>query len=138
MFVAKTKRIEELAKLFPEVIKKLDTGIFESPTGVYIDWANVLYWQDRLGWHFCTKRQKQFFDSFDTVQFVKIYTGTLEGNEKSAESIKELEAFGYEVITKPVKLMKISIDVSSISEDSPVLLQQFIATPLPNLSLIHI
>ena len=116
MFVAKTKRIEELAKLFPGVIEKLDTRILENPSGIYIDWANVLYWQDRLGWHFCTKRQKQLFDSFDTVQFVKIYTGTLEGNEKSAESIKELEAFGYEVITKPVKLMR---------------------TP-PNLSLIHI
>ena len=131
MFVAKTKRIKELAKLFPDVIKKLDTGIFENPTGVYIDWANVLYWQDRrLGWHFCIKRQKQFFDSFDTVQFVKIYTGTLEGNEKSEETIRELNAFGYEVITKPVKLMKISIDASSVPENSPVLLQQFIAKPL--------
>ena len=131
MFVAKTKKIEALAKLFPGVIKRLDTRIFENPSGVYIDWSNVLHWQDRrLGWHFCTKRQKQLFDSFDTVQFVKIYLGTLEGNEKSEETIRELKAFGYEVITKPVKLMKIPINASSISESSPALLQQFITKPL--------
>ena len=66
----------------------------------------------------------------DRVQSVKIYIGTLEGNEKSEKGIEELKAFGYEVITKPVKLMRIPINATSISETSPILLQQFIKKPI--------
>ena len=57
---------------------------------------------------------------------VKLYTGTLIGNLKSEESIKGLEKFGYEIKTKPVKLMKISIDISSIPKNSPIILENFI------------
>lgn len=129
MFTAKTKRIEELAKLFPKVISELES-IFDNSSNIYIDWSNVIHWQDKLGWHFHTKRMKQLFDSFDTVQSVKIYSGTLEGNQQSEDGVKELQSLGYEVITKPVKLMKISIDTSSIPENSPALLQQFVKKPL--------
>jgi uncharacterized LabA/DUF88 family protein len=129
MFTAKTERLETLAKLFPQVIAELET-IFDGPSNIYIDWSNVIHWQSKLGWHFNTKRMKQLFDSFDTIQSVKIYSGTLEGNQQSEEGIKELEVAGYVVVTKPVKLMKISIDASSIADNSPALLSQFIKKPL--------
>ncbi len=125
MFTSKTKRIEGLAKMFPNTIIELE-DIFNNPTSIYIDWSNVIHWQDKLGWSFHLKRAKQLFDSFDTIRSVKIYTGTLEGNQKSEDGILELKRFGYDVITKPVKLMKRSIDASSIPENSPALLQEFI------------
>lgn len=124
MFIPKTDRIKKLATLFPKVINELETVLIK-PTRIYIDWQNVLHWQEKLGWHFNLKRLKQLFDSFDTVQSVSIYTGTFEGNQQSEEQIKEILGCGYILSTKPVKLMKISIDVSSIPDDSPSILKNF-------------
>ena len=42
-------------------------NIFGKPANIYIDWQNVLHWQEKLNWHFDTKRIKQFFDSFNTM-----------------------------------------------------------------------
>lgn len=125
MFKPKTKRIEEIAKLFPETIKELET-IFDGNTNVYIDWANVIHWQEKLNFHIHLGRLKQFLDSFSTIKVIRLYAGTLHGNEKSENSIKEYEKFGYAVKTKPVKVMKMSINVSSISINSPSLLENFI------------
>ena len=125
MFIPKTDRIKKLADLFPKSIEELN-AIFIQPTKVYIDWQNVIHWQEKLRWHFNLKRLKQLFDSFDTIKSVTIYTGTLEGDQRSEEQIKEILNCGYILSTKPVKLMKISIDVSSIPEDSPAILKNFI------------
>jgi uncharacterized LabA/DUF88 family protein len=37
-----------------------------------------------------------------------------------------MKAAGFEVVTKPVKIMKLSIDVSSVAPDSPDILKAFI------------
>ncbi|KKT00045.1 MAG: hypothetical protein UV76_C0014G0024 [Candidatus Nomurabacteria bacterium GW2011_GWA2_43_15] len=125
MFKPSTPRIEKLAELFPEVIAELEI-IFSNKSNVYIDWSNVVHWQDRLGWHIHLKRLKQLLDSFDTIQNVKIYEGTLKGNQKSEAGIQDSKNMGYEVKTKPVKLMEISIDTTSVPLNSPILLQNFI------------
>ncbi len=125
MFNPKTERIKNLAELFPKVISGLE-NIFGKSANIYIDWQNVIHWQEKLNWHFDTKRMKQFFDSFDVIQSVKIYTGTLDGDAKSEGQIKELEDLNYIVSTKPVKLIPLSIDVSSISNNSPDILKNFI------------
>lgn len=125
MFKPKTERIELLAQLFPKVIEELE-NIFDKTSNVYIDWQNVIHWQEKIGWHFNLKRIKQFLDSFDTIKSVKIYTGTFEGNQQSEDQIKEIRDSKYLLSTKPVKLMKISIDVSSIPNDSPAILRSFI------------
>ncbi|HRY62239.1 MAG TPA: NYN domain-containing protein [Candidatus Paceibacterota bacterium] len=124
MFKPYTPKIEKIAKLFPKVIEELDS-IFNENTKIYIDWQNVLHWQEKLGWHFSLKRLKQFFNSFDTIQSVIIYTGTLETDERSLEQIKEIENCKYILSTKPVKMMKISIDVTSIPDYSPAILKNF-------------
>ena len=121
MFTPKTDRIKKLAELFPKNIENM-SEILRGSTKIYIDWQNVIYWQEKLGWHFSLKRLKQFFDSFDTVQEVIIYTGTLEGDEKSEKQIKEIESCEYVLSTKPVKLIKISIDTTSIPDDSPAIM----------------
>ena len=129
MFVAKSARISELAKLYNGRIKELE-GIFDKKTNVYIDFANVIHWQDKLGWHIDLKRLQQFLHSFDTVGDIKFYNGTLPGDPKSDKVIETAKERGYIVITKPVKFMKFSIDASSIQSHSTELIEQFIRNTL--------
>ena len=129
MFTPKTERIENIAKEKQEVIKQLES-IFATKTRVYIDYANVRPWSEKLGWHIELKRLKQFLDSFDTVEVVNFYNGYLAGNERSEKEKTEAEDNKYFLRTKPVKIMTLSINASSILPDSTVLLDQFIRRAL--------
>src|SRR3989339_784570 len=129
MFTPKTERIEKIAGLKQNRIIELEQ-LLDKPVNVYIDFANVLHWQDRLQWNVDVKRLKQFLDSFDTVKKIAIYCGTLIGDIKSEDSIREFKQDGLIVKTKPVKIMYHSIDVSSISRESPEILKQFIKPQL--------
>ncbi|MDP3052975.1 MAG: hypothetical protein Q8N22_03465 [bacterium] len=60
MFNPKIERIKKLAELFPRVISELE-NIFGKSANIYIDWQNVIHWQEKLGWHFNIRRMKQFF-----------------------------------------------------------------------------
>jgi uncharacterized LabA/DUF88 family protein len=129
MFNPKTERIKRLAEFFPKIISELEK-IFDSTSNVYLDWANVIHWQDRLGWHIHLKRLKQFFDSFESINEIKLYVGTLEDNQKSKESVKDLKNMGYDVYTKPVKIMKLNINMAGIPKNSPILLENFVRDSL--------
>lgn len=129
MFKPKTERIQKLAEKYPQRTKELET-IFDRKTNVYIDFANVKPWSTKLGWHVEPKRLKQFLDSFDAINSIKFYQGTLEGDAESEEFIRDLRSFGYDLKTKPVKIMRLSIDVSSIRPDSPNILKNYIRAPL--------
>lgn len=129
MFNPKTNTIAELAKKVPELIENLKT-IFDQPTNVYIDFANVMHWQDKLQWHIDLKRLQQFLDSFTNVKNVNFYYGTLVGNRNSENIIQKTKNRRYNVITKPVKIMRLSIDISSIPLDSTKIIEQFIRPPL--------
>ena len=129
MFISKTDRIKNIAEEKQEVIKQLES-IFANKTRVYIDYANVRPWSEKLGWHIELKRLKQFLDSFDTVEAVNFYNGYLAGNERSEKEKTEAENNKYFLRTKPVKIIKLSIDASSVLPDSTVLLSQFIPRAL--------
>jgi uncharacterized LabA/DUF88 family protein len=129
MFKPKTTRIGELARKFPDRIAELES-IFNQRTNVYIDYANVRPWANKLGWHVDPKRLKQLLDSFDMVQMVKFYNGTLLGDLDSENFMAEIGQWGFDVHTKPVKMMRLSIDVSSIPPNSPDILKEFIRKPL--------
>lgn len=130
MFSPKTQKIELLAKLFPEKIKELD-ALLCVPTKIYIDFANVRPWSEKLGWHVEPLRVKQFFDSFSQVKEVRIYSGSLMGSPASEKEKKDLtKIFGSNYITKPVKIMRKSINVSSISSSATDILQSFIRPSL--------
>lgn len=129
MFNPKTERIKNIAKDKQKVIAQLES-VFSEKTRVYIDYANVRPWSEKLGWHVELKRLKQFLDSFDTVEAVNFYNGYLAGNERSENEKREAENNRYFLRTKPVKIMKLSIDVSSVLPDSTVLLSQFIPRAL--------
>ncbi|MSU75212.1 MAG: NYN domain-containing protein [Candidatus Magasanikbacteria bacterium] len=136
MFKAKTERLAELAEKFPYVIQQLN-GIFSDAANVYIDYANVIHWHKQLGWHVDIKRLKQLLDSFATIKLARFYSGTLKENEASLMSgtsgfpmvfsvVDVAARNGYQVCTKPVKIMRLSIDVSGIPENSPAILQNFV------------
>lgn len=129
MFTPKTERIENIAKEKQEVIEQLD-DLFRAKTRVYIDYANVRPWSEKLEWHIDLKRLKQFLDSFNTVEAVNFYNGYLAGDERSEREKSETENCKYILRTKPVKIMNFSIDVSSILPDSTVLLDQFVRRAL--------
>lgn len=129
MFQPKTTKIEGLAIKYPNKVAELER-IFIGPTNIYIDYANVRPWADKLHWHIDPKRLKQFLDSFDKVKAIKIYNGTLVGDRSSEGLNGKLERCGYNLKTKPVKIMRKSINVSSISPDSPDILKDFIRKPL--------
>ena len=129
MFIPKTGKIEDIAKDKQEVVTQLN-DIFGGKTRVYIDYANVRPWSNKLGWHIELKRLKQFLDSFDTVEAVNFYNGYLAGNERSEKEKTEAENCKFVLRTKPVKIMRFSIDVSSVLPDSTVLLNQFMSRAL--------
>lgn len=131
MFTPKTERIEKLARLedLKKSVDKID-ALFFRKTNIYIDFANVRPWSEKLGWHISPNRLKQFFQSFEGVGSIKWYQGELVGNPQSKSEIKNLEKCKYEVRTKPVKIMKLFIDVSSISAQSPDLVKKFMRKSL--------
>ena len=89
MFKTKTERIRELAEKYPRRIEELER-VFDRPTNVYIDYANVRPWATKLGWHVDLKRLKQFLDSFDTIRSIKLYQGTLTGDAESEQFAREV------------------------------------------------
>lgn len=125
MFTPKTEKIRELALKYPQRIQELER-IFDKKTNIYIDFANVFRWQEKLGWHISLKRLKQLMDSFVTVNQIKFYSGILVGDIKSQKIVEEVRTLGYGIVTKPVKIMRLSIDTSSIPLNSPGILKQFI------------
>ena len=129
MFRPTTNHINKTAERYPERIKRLD-DVFDKPSIVYIDFANVFYWQSKLGWHIDLKRLKDLLGGFETIKETKLYNGILEGEPKSEDIIKHAKEYGYTVITKPVKNMKLEIDVSSITPNSPDILKRFVSASL--------
>ncbi len=129
MFKPVSERIKQLAEKYPEKIQELER-VFDKKTNVYIDYANVRGWSQRLGWRVDIKRLKQFFNSFDNINQIKFYYGTIKGKPESEMTISNAQKLGYIVKTKPVKIMKLSIDISSIASDSIDILKNFIRPTL--------
>lgn len=131
MFNAKTDKIKVISSTArgKVIISELER-LLAGNVNMYIDYANVRPWSNYLKWHIDLKRLEQFFDSYENIQSIKIYSGTLLGDEKSERIIKEINNLKYDLRTKLVKIMRFSIDVSSISSHSANLLNQFIKTSL--------
>lgn len=131
MFNPKTERIREIylqengLKVVTEISK-----LFIGNVNVYIDYANVRPWANYLKWHVDLKRLKQFLNSFDNIKSINIYAGLLEGDELSEKIISDIKSLGYNLRTKPVKIMRFSIDTTSIGETSLDLLDKFVKSCL--------
>lgn len=126
MFKPKTTRINKIASKYPEIIKKLEE-LLSGNVNVYIDYANVRPWSQKLSWNIDLKRLKQFLKSFDNINSINMYDGILDGDKKSEkEGRKKQKIFKEGFKTKPVKIMRHSVDFSSIKPTETSLLDQFI------------
>ncbi len=128
-FASKTQKIESILQNDGAGVVKLE-NLFMGRVKIYIDYANVRPWADKLKWHIDLKRLKQFLDSFDSVVETRLYMGTLVGDHDSEVRIDEARNLGFVVVTKPVKRMRQSIDTTSINQSSPELLSKFIRKAL--------
>ncbi|MBI4308800.1 MAG: NYN domain-containing protein [Candidatus Omnitrophica bacterium] len=131
MFKPQKPEIMRLAQGNQRFIQQLET-LLVGRVNMYIDYANVRPWAVRLNWHIDLKRLKSFLDSLNNISSVKFYYGTLKGDLSSEQMIHQAQRLGYQVRTKPVKIIKLSIDVSSIDPQSPALLRNFIRQTLLN------
>ncbi|PIR70422.1 MAG: hypothetical protein COU46_01625 [Candidatus Niyogibacteria bacterium CG10_big_fil_rev_8_21_14_0_10_42_19] len=129
MFSPKTEKIKQIAEENKKAVEQVE-HLFGSSARIYIDYANVRPWSIKLNWHIDLKRLKQFLDSFDAVEVINFYGGYVEDDEQSKKEIEAVENLKYVVRTKPVKILRFSIDVSSISADSTALLKPFIRKAL--------
>jgi uncharacterized LabA/DUF88 family protein len=84
----------------------------------------------RLGWRIDLQKLKHLCDSFPQIKQVKFYFGTIPGPGGSEGFINFARKVGYVVTTKPVKNMRLAIDVSSVSPRSTDLLNNFISDTL--------
>jgi uncharacterized LabA/DUF88 family protein len=129
VFKAKTERVAKIADEQKGLIDKIDL-ILSGKTLVYIDYANVRPWSNKLRFHVDLKRLKHFLDSFSQIDRVHLYQGTLVGDISSEATMRDIESRGYVVHTKPVKMIDLSIDVSSLkSMQSPDLLRDLVCAP---------
>ena len=58
MFKPISERLEKLASVYSNKITELEK-VFDEKTNVYIDYANVRPWAQKLDWHIDLKRLKQ-------------------------------------------------------------------------------
>lgn len=130
MFQPSKQEHHDLLKAHSKPIQELEQLLKGRGVNVYLDYANVRPWANRLGWHIDLRRLKDFLRSFDNVHDIKLYYGTLKGNLESQNDIQEWKRLGYIVRTKDVKIIKLPVDASSISPQSPDLLKNFIRAPL--------
>lgn len=129
MFKPSNPKVVDIAKRHQPVIHQLER-LLPGKVNIYIDYANVRAWTRRLQWHIDIERLYQFLRSFDNFQTITFYNGTLQGKAESETFMKRAANAGYRIRTKPVKIMRFSIDATSISPSSPDLLVQFIRNSL--------
>ena len=131
MFAPTNAKIIKLAKIssLAGEVTRLEK-LLKGNVNVYIDYANVRPWSEKLKWHLSISRTKQFLDSFKNIKSIKWYQGELVGDIHSQGEIKKIQKWKYTLRTKPVKIMKLSIDATSISRQSPDLLKKFLRKSL--------
>jgi len=77
---------------------------------IYIDGANIFYTQKRLGWIIDWNKVKNLIEQEKEVAEWKYYVGVKDGDEKMLKYLKYLNAIGFNVITKPLKKIKVNKD----------------------------
>jgi hypothetical protein len=100
--------------------------LFDGDTHVYIDYANVRSCCKRLGWEIDLCKLRTLLESTGKVKSARFYFGTIAGDKGSEGFIARARKERFDVETKPVKFIDLSIDVSSVTPQSTDILQNFI------------
>jgi uncharacterized LabA/DUF88 family protein len=99
------------------MIKKFIKG----KTYVFIDAANILYSQHTLGWNISYERLMAYFKKeCQQLGMCFVFIGRFSSTNKQNKFFDMLDINGYKVVSKPVKKIKISPDVSVNKADLDV------------------
>ena len=79
----------------------------DGKVAVFIDASNILYSQKSLGWKIDYLKLKEYLQKECEVDSLNYYTGKVGVFEKQLRFIEKLEAIGYKVVSKEIKLIKL-------------------------------
>ncbi len=88
----------------PKVKKHLKLN---SPSWVFIDWANVYNWKKSLKREVDPKKLYKYLKSYKEVEKISFYFGK-DKHKKSRAFLRDIRKIGYKVTTKPVKYILIN------------------------------
>ncbi len=77
---------------------------------IYIDGANVFYAQKKMGWTLDWSKIKEYFQGKYEVIGFNYYQGIKDGDDKIKNYLKYLDQLHVNVITKPLKEIRIGSD----------------------------
>lgn len=77
-------------------------------TAVFIDAANILYSQKTLGWRIDYFKLKKYLEKESKLIFLNYYTGKVGSLDRQIKFIEKIESIGYKVVSKEIKLIKLS------------------------------
>lgn len=79
-------------------------------TLVLIDWANVYGWFAKLKWEIDERKLFKYLKSYPRIKEIRFYFGVEKGNEKSERFQKEIKRIGYNLISKELKWVPVSLE----------------------------
>lgn len=78
---------------------------------VFIDWANVYGWRNRLNKEVDPRRLYRYLKEYKQINDIRFYSG-LDKHPKSKQFLRKIKQIGFTVISKEVKYIPVSIDTS--------------------------
>lgn len=85
--------------------------ILKGKTAVFIDWANVYGWTNRLNKEVDPRKLYRHLKTYKEIDNLYFYYG-LDRHPKSKQFLKRVKQIGFSVVTKEVKYIPVSIDTS--------------------------
>lgn len=82
----------------------------QGKTIVIIDWANVYGWFKRLGFEINPRKLFWYLKSYREIKDIRFYFGVEKGNKKSENFQRRIKNIGYNLISKEVKWVPVSLD----------------------------
>lgn len=87
-------------------MKEKKTLKLKGKTAVFVDWANVRGWEEKLKWEIDLGKLYQYLKSYKQIKEFRFYFGT-NTHPASKEQIKQAREIGFKVITKSVKYLPV-------------------------------
>lgn len=80
-------------------------------TCVFVDWANVYGWTNRLDKEINPRKLYRYLKTYKEIKDIRFYYG-IDKHPKSKQFLKKNKQIGFTIVTKEVKYIPVSIDTS--------------------------